>query len=1042
MRKYGLLVGMLLVFFLAAGSASAWLDASYPYRRTMSYSSDFHPLIPYPVNGTCGMWAIGNNTGWYNKVSGESCTDSADFKISDNADTAQANMTNETSPGQASYGNLWDGMTSLSARYDFNNNVLDSTSNNNNGGATNAVYTASGKFGGAMRFTEDNCDVPNSASLDATTNLTMALWFKLNAEEASTGYLFARKADAYAFTINSSEMLNFNLKAASVVRTNSQVPLNIGQWYCAVGTYDVTSGSKLYIDGLLNDTAPADGSIPDGNDVLSFGGHGASWYIDDATIDEAQLWNKTWSPEEVTAYCNADKINSLGSEEAASSDAAPTVTLSTPTNTTYYTTSIDFNFSVSDAEDATFHAIAYNDTDAIYDSAAYTNNTAMSFTLSETGGQQNVTVWANDSAGNEVSSEVLYYVWMGLNVSAYNNATNASMTDWSITATNGTFTYTNSSQNNPSMIEWNLLPQGTVNITIDDNSTTLYFYNTTYERTLNNSALVQLDAYLQPKSDNPISLTSSGGWSMLQDQSTTITCTASEATPDFQINSVSVSSPYILSTQTGTYTMICNVYSETENYAPANSSNTLLVNPLISCTNNQTFAFQKTVTTTTNITTLDFTEVVSQSLVRENLGDVYISTANNTWINTTGGYYVIVNNTGQSSFTVQFGNYFANSTYSTAGRQGDEINMTSYTQTNPYALYNILDELTGDFLFPPNATLTSIIQCSQGETYIPIDSEDTKFIIATQNYITKATLRVAYSADAYYSRQYYPDQANVLVLNFYVTDAFINALDRIDFVMQDMNHYSTKLQLYKTVQNQTVVITEGYFDASHMFSAYLIEDIDYYMQVVSASGSTTDFGRITIVAPATKYIGDVTMSLNPQATLIADNIFMNAWDNTDRTLLYVQYRDDLNQTNELNITVSFENGTVFQSANYTDTNSVLLEYNISGWDNETFVIEFSMEHDTFGNSPVQYSMGLYSALSPNWGLGMSSTVSALISLTLLVLVGGIASRKSLVAGSAMFYITLITLRTIGWLSISLLNMVFLGVLLALGIIVYVKKSGD
>lgn len=1043
MRKYGLLAGILIAFFLAAGSAEA-LWGSYDYRRAMINTTDCVDGMPYVINSTGVyldgatpqiMWAEGCDEPWLEYE------DYTNYSVVDNAETTQQNMTNETAL-VPSFGNPWDGMSNLVSRWDLNNNANDSTSIGNDGTITGATFNSTGKFGGAYHFdgTGDYGSFSNTG-MELQT-FSMSVW-AYPTDLATHSYLSYMSnydnPDGWGL-YNNDVYLHFAYitGGGNAAFCNLTAPLTQDAW------------NYIYLNFSGSPSANVDGTwyYPTcDTKTITYGTHefvmGAQRYVGgyryywNGEIDEYRYYSSHLTPKEVTAEYQSATINSLGSEETG--DIAPTITITSPSNTTYYTASIDFNFSVSDAENATFHVIAYNDTDAIYDSAAYANNTNQSFSLTMPGGQHNVTVWANDSAGNNVTSEVLYYVWMGLNVSAYNNETDASMTNWSVTATNGTFTYTNGSQNNPSLIEWNLLPQGPVNITIDDNSTTLYFYNTTYERSLNNSAIVQLDAYLQPKSENPIVLSSSAGWSMLQGQSTTITCTASETTPEFKVNSVLVASPYTFTVQTGQYVAACNVYNETENYAPKNVSNILVVNPLISCTSNETFAYSATITTTTNLTTLDFTTFASQNTVRSNLGDVYIPLANDTWINTTGGSYVIVNNTGQSSFTVYFGNYYANKSYNTSSLQGDQKNITTYTQINPSIMYNVLDELTGEYMFPPNATLTSIIHCSLGETYIQIEEGDSKILIASSAYLDKASLRVLYTADAYYSRQLYPAESDALALSFYVVDALQNALDRIDFLMEDINYYSAKLQVYKTVQSETLIITEGYFDASHYFSVYLMEDSDYYMRTVGTTGTITDFGRITIVAPATKTLGQVTMDLNPQATLISDNILMNAWANTGRTALYIAYSDATNETENVTITVYFANGTVFQNGTYA-AQAVNLEYNITDYSNESFTVDFSLWHETFGNSPVSYAMGVFPGIA--WDIGVNSTLYALYSLVLLILVGGIATRHSIVAGSVLFLITMIMLYFIGWLPVSRVSIVFIAVLLVLGIIVSSKQEGN
>ena len=1079
MRKL-LLFGLCMAFFLAAGTVDAWWDSSWNYYKTISvqntnatdaapiqtatFTMDTQTLISAgKMQSDCDDLRIllNDTTELDRYIEGcNTATTNISFKLSESipASTTSTNYSvyygnAGAGAGESNWTNIFmqpvDENTIVSlwfeeasgAIYDHTPNSVDwSVSGNPTYQAANGLVGYSMDFDGSGDYIDNSTDFPDLVALNTAGSIEFGVY-----QDAKSGtdyiYNFGNDTSSYVYAlVNPDGGTKLRLVCGGLGADTAVGVFNSATLYNITITWDSTS-CTLYVNGVSKATVSTVSHSWDTLNDWTIGRYlGASGYEFSGKIDEFRISNtartvnsyeRDWRDTEFKPVLGT----SLGSEQA--NDVTPLITISSPANTTYYTTIIDFNFSVSDGEDATFHVIAYNDTDAIYDSVAYANNTNMSFTLSETGGQQNVTVWANDSAGNEATSTILYYVWMGLNVSAYNNATNASMTDWAITATNGTFTYTNDSQNNPSLIEWNLLPTGSVNITIDDNSTTLYFYNTTYERTLNDSAIVQLDAYLQPKSENPIVLSSSAGWSMLQGQSTTITCTASEATPEFKVNSVLVASPYTLTVQTGQYVAACNVYNETENYAPKNTSNIIVVNPLISCTSNETFAYSATITTSTNLTTLDFTTFAGQNLVRSNLGDVYVPLSNNTWINTTGGSYVIVNNTGQSSFTVYFGNYYANKSYNTSSLQGDQKNITTYTHINPSIMYNILDELTGEYMFPPNATLTSIIHCSLGETYIQIDEGDTRILIASSAYLDKASLRVLYTADAYYSRQLYPEESDALVLSFYVVDALQNALDRIDFLMEDINYYSTKLQVYKTVQTEALIITEGYFDASHYFSVYLMEDSDYYMRTIGSTGAVTDFGRITIVAPATKTLGQVTMNLNPQATLISDNILMNAWTNTDRTALYIVYTDATNETTNVTITVYFANGTVFENATYS-AQAVNVEYNISNYTNESFTVAFSVWHETFGNSPVTYTVGVFPGIA--WDIGVNTTLYTLYSLVLLILVGGVATRQSIVAGSVLFLVTMIMLYQIGWLSISLVSIAFIGVLLVLGIIVSGKQQ--
>jgi hypothetical protein len=534
---------------------------------------------------------------------------------------------------------------------------------------------------------------------------------------------------------------------------------------------------------------------------------------------------------------------------------------------------------------------------------------------------------------------------------------------------------------------------------------------------------------------------SSLGWIIFVSQTTSLSCSAGTftPTPTLKVQSVTVSSPYVLTGQQGTYDVSCSI-TDTQNFSSPVVSNSLYVNPLISCTSNTTFAFNLTVNpTANNITTLNFTDLVNQSFVTRSLGDVYISGVTNTTVNFTGGYFLIVNHSGVSSFVVKFGNYFANWTRVGGVNVESVIAVTNYTQQNPYVFYNILDEMTGNYFVPPDAILTSIIQCSKGENYIGI-SNDTKALFASTEKITKASLRVKYTADMYYSRQFYPTPADAEVLNFYVSDAYKNALDRIDFQMLDPNYYSSKLQIFKNISNEAVVITEGYFDVSHFFSSYLLEDTDYYLRTINPTGTITDFGRISIVKPEVKPLGRSYLNLNPNAVLISDNLRMNAYTNATRNVIWVDYEDKLNQTNFVVVTIWYQNGTVFENDTYT-TAIVNVEHIVPAHErNNTFTVLFTVSHQTLGNSPVKYSMTL--GAGALWSIGASSILLQLFSLGSLTLIGGLATRENIIGGALITTIAFAIFIGIGWLTDVWSLFAFVIVMFILAIINYLQTKGD
>ena len=1066
----------LCIFLLALAPTYAWDDVNSPYRRniTIDNTQVDEDLNNIPIqlfivqstniNADGGNIRIWSDTGvqlpveieYYDATSGNL---SIFFKgnLSSSSDTSfwlyygNASYTLPAVNSEFGTENVWD--SGFIGVWHFNidpssSNLIDSTSYNQDAtmnGAMTSADLVNITYGKGIDFdgSNDYFSIADNSVLDIANNLTIDTFLTQDTDPESYPAIIRKGENYVLYKLKESLIPSaVSFRTFDGITANDVIDMPIGTKHFWNARYN-NSKTALFSDGVEKATGTKTGALTTNAETFYIGYYPSAgqW---DGVMDELRLSNISRSNGYIsTTYNNLyNPTNnsgfylSFGAEESQIGNP-PSITINNPANTTYYTTNIPLNVTLSDSDSASFWCAIYNDGALVTNE---TTNTTYTTTLTKTGGSHNVSVNCEDAETATSTDAEYYYVFMGLNVSVFNNETNASMSDWDIFITNGTVNYTNTTLNNSALFEWDTLPTGSTNITISDGSNTLYFYNSTYERTLNNSALIQLNAYLLEKDPNPITLTSSLGWTVLEGQTTTINCSAPQGTPDFTVNSITVASPYIFTTSSGTYTMRCDVDVETTDYAPTNKSNTLIANPLISCSTNNTFAFSKTVTTTTNLTTLDFTTLVSQNLVRDNLGDVYVPGIISTWVDVAGTDKVIVNNTGNTSFVVYFGNLFVNNTYTTHAVSGDVDTMGAYTQINPYVQYNVLNELTGVEFFPPNATLTSIIHCDSGETYIPIDDNTTQFIVASSDYVDKASLRISYTADAYYSRQFYPSVADVTVLNFYVMDAFVHPLDRIDFIMLNMDHYTELLQIYKTIQSQAVIITEGYFDISHSFSAYLLEDVDYLIRTRDSNNAYTEFGRITIVAPAVKELGQITLDLNPQATLIAESILMNAYTNDARDTLSVVYSDATNQTEELNITVFFENGTIFQTVFYDDTNSVNINYNISAYSNQSFTVDFELNHTTFGNSPVSYSMGIFAPVVMN--LGISALGYQLLSLISLVLIGGIVTRKSIVAGSVVLFMMVIVFKAINWLVIPTIGVVFIGVLMVLGIINYIKQGGE
>lgn len=630
----------------------------------------------------------------------------------------------------------------------------------------------------------------------------------------------------------------------------------------------------------------------------------------------------------------------------------------------------------------------------------------------------NTSLWLNDIEGNiqctypcTLNATAIVNT-TGLNVAIYKNGT---------LIANGTTTTYNSTQWSAGIYE--ITASTTGNSTYDSSSVTYY-------ATIN-------------KGTPALSLSSSAGWNIAQTTSTTITCSG-DGNPTLSIDAIIVSNPYTATLSIGIHTLICDI-TDTQNYTYTSSTQNLLVSALISCIDTNTFGFSKNFTISENITTLDFTGVVLQNYVKDDLSDVFVNISNyssNVWKNTTGGYYIIVNTTGLSSMNVYFGNYIANYSYDYSNFTNATA-ISNYSQTNPAILINIVDEMTGNPLYPPSSSLYLITSCSLGSDYIPIynfTNISTKVFLPGKSTYDTITLRVKYTADMYYSRQIITSGITYGSINIYVVDAYLNALDRIDFHMIDSINYNARFQIYKLIQSTPVIITEGYFDASHYFSGYLMEDTEYQLRTI-LTGAYTDYGIMNVVTPTTKDLSIGKISLNPDALLIADHIKMNAWWSYNKTFINIEYLDDTNLTQQLNITIEFANGTIFNTTSYANISSIILTYNVTDYPNDEFYIKFSIHHSIFGNSPVEFGLSLLRDFS-RFMNAIPAVWKQLLSIFFVLMAQGIVTRRNLLFGTILTLGLIVMMWGIGWLQISyafLTMAFFLGII---GIVAYQKQGGE
>jgi RHS repeat-associated protein len=206
------------------------------------------------------------------------------------------------------------GPSGLVAAYGFEegegsgSTVNDTSGDDNHGTISGATRTVLGKSRSGLVFdgVDDSVAVPDSASLDLTTGMTLSAWVKpdtisgrpqdLIFKERGSDGSYALGADGPG---GSQPRTGFSRVGGWQMAT-APTPLTAGQWAHVAGTWDGQS-LKLYVDGTLVRTEARTGPIVTSGDPLRIGGtavFGTNRFFD-GTIDEVRVYNHALSAQDV-----------------------------------------------------------------------------------------------------------------------------------------------------------------------------------------------------------------------------------------------------------------------------------------------------------------------------------------------------------------------------------------------------------------------------------------------------------------------------------------------------------------------------------------------------------------------------------------------------------------------------------------------------------------------------------------------------------------------------------------------------------------------
>jgi hypothetical protein len=206
---------------------------------------------------------------------------------------------------------------SLVAAYGFNegggSNVADSSGHGNHGTLSGGVgWTSSGRYGSALSFDGQSgiVSVPDSASLDLTTGMTISAWVRPSSLSGWKSIIMKERPGQLAYALfgnTGSNRPSVEVKPAAS-QWNESVPgtwqLSLNTWTHLAGTYD-GSVLRLYVNGTLVSSKSVSGALQTSSNPLQIGG--STVWSDEffhGRIDEVRIYDRGLTASEITSDMN------------------------------------------------------------------------------------------------------------------------------------------------------------------------------------------------------------------------------------------------------------------------------------------------------------------------------------------------------------------------------------------------------------------------------------------------------------------------------------------------------------------------------------------------------------------------------------------------------------------------------------------------------------------------------------------------------------------------------------------------------------------
>ena len=187
----------------------------------------------------------------------------------------------------------------LVAAYGFNEGsgttVTDASGNGNTGTITNATWSTSGKYGGALQFNGSNARVtiPDAASLHLSTGMTLEAWVNPSTVNANWRDVIYKGNDNFYLEATSDKSSHPDagmIAGGSYADAFGTAALPANSWSYLTETYDGAT-LRLYVNGTQVASTAHTGAIATSTNPLQIGGDTIYSQYFAGLIDEVRVYN-------------------------------------------------------------------------------------------------------------------------------------------------------------------------------------------------------------------------------------------------------------------------------------------------------------------------------------------------------------------------------------------------------------------------------------------------------------------------------------------------------------------------------------------------------------------------------------------------------------------------------------------------------------------------------------------------------------------------------------------------------------------------------